>query len=160
MKKGDRICLCEMKDDPHPVPDGTIGTVTLIDDIGSVHCTWENGSTLAVIPETDEYVKYPEESRWINDEFIRKFALDKPYRCELDEGKAYTHCGIYCKPDENFQDTIVRFLNNTLHRPYVIYGGEIWTLTGYQNKWAVFRLMETGTGNFMNVQAVPVESKY
>lgn len=46
-----------MRDDLHPVPSGTIGTVKSIDDAGQIHMNWENGSTLALVPNTDEFIK-------------------------------------------------------------------------------------------------------
>ena len=36
-------------------PVGTIGEVTLIDDMGSVHVNWKNGSMLALIPDVDSW---------------------------------------------------------------------------------------------------------
>lgn len=35
-------------DDIAPVPVGTKGTVICVDDIGSIHVKWDNGSRLAV----------------------------------------------------------------------------------------------------------------
>lgn len=55
--KGTTIKLIEMINDPAPVPSGTIGTVTDVDDAGSIHVEWENGRTLAVIPGTDKFTK-------------------------------------------------------------------------------------------------------
>lgn len=52
---GDRVLLIHMVDDPYPVPDGTRGTVTHVDDAGQVHVRWDNGSGLAVIPGIDEF---------------------------------------------------------------------------------------------------------
>ena len=40
-------------DDVQSPPVGTIGEVTLIDDMGSIHVNWQNGSTLALIPDVD-----------------------------------------------------------------------------------------------------------
>ena len=42
-------------DDVQSPPVGTIGEVTLIDDMGSVHVHWQNGSTLALIPDVDSW---------------------------------------------------------------------------------------------------------
>lgn len=42
-------------DDVQSPPVGTIGEVTLIDDMGSVHVNWQNGSTLALIPDVDSW---------------------------------------------------------------------------------------------------------
>lgn len=53
---GTRIRLISMADDPNPVPPGTIGEVMFVDDVGSVHVKWRNGSSLAVIPDVDSVV--------------------------------------------------------------------------------------------------------
>ncbi len=42
-------------DDPYPVPAGTVGEVVSVDDGGNVQVRWQNGSTLAVIPEADQF---------------------------------------------------------------------------------------------------------
>ena len=51
---GTRIRLIHMGDDePTPVPDGTTGIVSYVDDIGTIHMTWDNGSSLGLIPDVD-----------------------------------------------------------------------------------------------------------
>ena len=52
--KGKRIRLIKMDDIQAP-PPGTMGTIKFIDGIGQVHVAGDNGSTLAVQPENDEY---------------------------------------------------------------------------------------------------------
>jgi hypothetical protein len=52
--KGKRVRLIEMKD-PYPVPKDTMGTIDHIDDAGQIHVKWDNGSSLALIPNLDEY---------------------------------------------------------------------------------------------------------
>lgn len=48
---GTRVKLVEMNDIQAP-PIGTLGTVTYVDDIGTIHIKWDNGSTLgAAYPE-------------------------------------------------------------------------------------------------------------
>ena len=48
---GTRVKLVEMNDIQAP-PIGTLGTVMCVDDIGTVHIKWDNGSTLgAAYPE-------------------------------------------------------------------------------------------------------------
>lgn len=32
---GTRICVDRMENDPHPIPPGTMGTVTAVDDAGT-----------------------------------------------------------------------------------------------------------------------------
>ena len=52
---GTKIQLISMRDEKYPVLPGTIGEVTHIDDMGSIHMKWENGSSLALIPEVDSF---------------------------------------------------------------------------------------------------------
>ena len=52
---GTKIQLISMRDEKYPVLPGTVGEVTHIDDLGSVHVKWQNGSSLALIPEVDSF---------------------------------------------------------------------------------------------------------
>lgn len=52
--KGTRIRLQEMKD-PQAVPSGTIGTVEHVDDAGTIHMHWLNGSGLGLIEGEDMF---------------------------------------------------------------------------------------------------------
>ena len=52
--KGKRIKCISMNDD-YPVESGTLGTVDLVDDMGTIHVKWDNGRTLGICPEEDEY---------------------------------------------------------------------------------------------------------
>lgn len=52
--KGTRIELIHM-DDSQAVPGGTRGTVWYVDDMGTIHMKWDNGRTLGLIPEEDEF---------------------------------------------------------------------------------------------------------
>lgn len=54
VKVGDYV-ECIYMNDPQAVPAGTRGTVYHIDDIGTIHVRWENGSGLGLIPGEDEY---------------------------------------------------------------------------------------------------------
>lgn len=58
--KGTRIELIRMGDDPNPIPDNTKGTVDYVDDIGTVHCTFDNGRRLGLIPGDDRFKKIEE----------------------------------------------------------------------------------------------------
>jgi len=51
---GSKIRLISM-DDPYAVPAGTLGTVEGVDDIGDILVSWENGSSLSVIPGVDRF---------------------------------------------------------------------------------------------------------
>ena len=45
--RGCRVELVQM-DDPQAPPIGTLGTVIGIDDLGTIHVNWDNGSGLGV----------------------------------------------------------------------------------------------------------------
>ena len=51
---GVRVELIHMGDDPQKVPEGTLGTISHVDDIGTIHINWDCGSTLGVIPNIDK----------------------------------------------------------------------------------------------------------
>lgn len=53
---GTRI-LMEHMDDKFAVPDGTWGTVDHVDDAGQIHMRWDNGRTLAIVPQVDSFRK-------------------------------------------------------------------------------------------------------
>lgn len=60
---GTRVCLDHMGgDDPRPVPAGTKGTVISVDDIGTVHCEFDNGRCLGICPEVDAFHKISEQA--------------------------------------------------------------------------------------------------
>lgn len=44
---GTRVELVSM-DDPQSPPAGTLGTVAFVDDIGTIHVNWDNGSGLGI----------------------------------------------------------------------------------------------------------------
>ena len=52
--KGCRVELVKMDDPYREMPPGLQGVVTDIDDTGSIHVDWQNGSSLAVIFGEDE----------------------------------------------------------------------------------------------------------
>ncbi len=55
---GTRICLDSMgDDDPDPVPSGTEGSVSFVDDVGTVFVNFDNGRSLGVCPEVDSFHK-------------------------------------------------------------------------------------------------------
>ena len=51
---GTRIRLLHM-DDPDPVEAGTTGTIVGVDGVGTILVDWDNGRTLGIIPETDQF---------------------------------------------------------------------------------------------------------
>ena len=53
-KLGTRVRLTKM-DDAYAPPIGTCGTVSFVDDTGSIFVNWDNGSTLAVVHGEDKF---------------------------------------------------------------------------------------------------------
>lgn len=50
---GTRVRLTRMEDLQAP-PVGCLGTVRLVDDIGTIHVSWDNGSSLGVVYGVDQ----------------------------------------------------------------------------------------------------------
>ena len=44
-----------LMEDHQPVPPGTQGSVRVVDDVGTIHMRWDNGSTLGLIPGEDQF---------------------------------------------------------------------------------------------------------
>ena len=57
---GTRIMLLHMGVDPMPVEDNMRGTVSVVDDIGTLHCAFDNGRMLGLIPGEDSFRKLTE----------------------------------------------------------------------------------------------------
>ncbi len=60
---GSRIVLMQMGDDPRPIPPDTKGTVVSVDDMGTVHCVFDNGRRLSLIPGEDVFRRIEPGSR-------------------------------------------------------------------------------------------------
>ena len=58
---GTRIELDFMGEDPRPIAPGTKGTVKVVDDIGTVHCIFDNGRCLGLVPGEDTFHRIDEE---------------------------------------------------------------------------------------------------
>ena len=55
--KGTRVVL-DFCDDPYrEMPSGMEGTVTVVDDAGQLHASWDNGSRLALVYGHDRWHK-------------------------------------------------------------------------------------------------------
>lgn len=58
---GARIMLLSMDDPYAPIPSGTKGTVVHVDDAAQIHMKWDNGRTLALVPDEDNFRKLTDE---------------------------------------------------------------------------------------------------
>lgn len=54
--EGTRVLLRGM-DDPQAPAAGTMGTVICVDDIGTIHVRWDNGSSLGLVYGVDSFRK-------------------------------------------------------------------------------------------------------
>ena len=52
---GTRVVLNSMGDDPRPIQSGMRGTVEVVDDIGTVHCRFDDGRRLGLIDGEDDF---------------------------------------------------------------------------------------------------------
>lgn len=59
--EGTRILLLHMGDDPCPIEDNMRGTVKYVDDMCAIHCVFDNGRQLGLIPSEDSFRKLTEE---------------------------------------------------------------------------------------------------
>ena len=55
--KGSRVLLLQMGDDPRLVEDNMRGTVNYVDDMCTLHCAFDNGRQLGLIPDEDSLRK-------------------------------------------------------------------------------------------------------
>ena len=78
--QGCRVELVKMDDPYREMPPGLKGTVEDVDDSGSIHVHWENGSSLAVVYKEDECRKVVDDREVTVEELLR--------RC-LPSGKAF-----------------------------------------------------------------------
>jgi len=58
---GTRVELIEMHDEYREMPKGLQGTVKWVDDIGTIHMSWDNGSSLGVAYGVDKVKIIPSE---------------------------------------------------------------------------------------------------
>lgn len=53
--KGTKIKLLKMYAPFTSIPSQELGVIDFVDDIGQIHINWNNGSTLALVPNVDEF---------------------------------------------------------------------------------------------------------
>lgn len=58
---GTRLMLLHMGDDPRPIEPHTKGTVRVVDDMGTIHCDFDNGRRLGIVPSEDSFRKLTDE---------------------------------------------------------------------------------------------------
>ena len=74
---GTRVVVDGMEEDPRPIRPGTKGTVLLVDDIGTIHCAFDNGRQLGLVPGVDRfYIESPEERKSMKKVMLNKVLFD------------------------------------------------------------------------------------
>jgi hypothetical protein len=58
IKLSGRRVRCDEMNDPQPVESGTLGTISHVDDMGTIHVNWDNGRTLGLVPEEDKFTLF------------------------------------------------------------------------------------------------------
>ena len=97
---GTRILLISMGNDPRPVEAGMRGTVKVVDDIGTLHCEFDNGRQLGVVPGEDSFRRLTEQE--LNAEKIQKEAdaLLESFQQETARlSNVYDPISLYVSPD-------------------------------------------------------------
>ena len=99
---GDRIKLMFMPDDPHPLDSGSEGVVTSIDkNVGVINVKWDNGSSLSLIIDVDQYeILNESDSTAINNSMPKptltgknispaRSSMNNTFKKELTKGKVH-----------------------------------------------------------------------
>ncbi len=55
IRPGDRIRLVLITDELTKLRPGSLGTVSCVDDLGTVHVRWDDGNTLGLVPGEDRW---------------------------------------------------------------------------------------------------------
>ena len=82
--EGTRICVDSM-DDYCPIESGTCGTVEFVDDAGTLHCKFDNGRTLGVIPDVDDFHVVKKEQQQINEQTVESTESEQTTETENNE---------------------------------------------------------------------------
>ena len=82
--EGTRICVDSM-DDYCPIESGTCGTVEFVDDAGTLHCKFDNGRTLGVISDVDDFHVVKQEQQQINEKTVEPAESEQTTETENNE---------------------------------------------------------------------------
>ena len=80
---GTRIMLLQMGDDPRPIEPNTRGTVAVVDDMGTLHCHFDNGRQLGIVSGEDSF------RRLTDQELAEEKDSQKRQLTEMSEDELY-----------------------------------------------------------------------
>lgn len=132
--KGTRIELIEMDDPYAPVLEGTKGTVEFVDDMGQIAMRWDNGRTLALIPNVDKFNIIQEVKMNAKTLLHKARELMKPEEISCGcEGTSDLYLKVTPVSTEligqyDFKENVTRFLDNIDHVPWyeIPFGNTDW----------------------------------
>ena len=82
--EGTRICVDSM-DDYCPIESGTCGTIEFVDDAGTLQCKFDNGRTLGVISDVDDFHVVKQEQQQINEKTVEPAESEQVNETENNE---------------------------------------------------------------------------
>lgn len=88
--KGKRVELIFMDDKYTNLKPGDKGTISSIDDLGDIHVEWDNGSTLALVPEVDKWKILNDDEDDMLQEVKKKTKKDRKFDKVMGEWKKGT----------------------------------------------------------------------
>ena len=98
--EGTRVLLLSMGNDHRPVEDNTRGTVMAVDDIGTVHCKFDNGRQLGLVPGEDSFRKLTDQELAEETRIKEEDALLKSFQEETARLSNVTDmASLYVSPD-------------------------------------------------------------
>lgn len=100
---GTILKVISMDDPYHPIPSGTLGEVTMVDDAGTIHMRWQNGSSLGIIEGVDSFevvdgvktICYNETKLWASRKEAVDFFLVGMH--ESDGSEKHRYLNVYLK---------------------------------------------------------------
>mgnify|MGYP002857433269 CR=1 FL=1 len=101
---GTRIQLEQMNDDPMPVEPGMCGTVKFVDDIGTIHCQFDNGRFLGVIWGVDMFHIIAPEEKSSFEEKLYKMSAEELEDYEISRFDSVNDLYNYVFKDKGMTD--------------------------------------------------------
>lgn len=84
---GKRVRLIKMDDPYTDLTENSLGTIRGVDDMGHVLVNWDNGSTLSLIPNEDEWEIIEESKRFKYIKMFEDFESDLEMGIEVEEAE-------------------------------------------------------------------------
>ncbi len=142
---GTRIYLISMEDPYQPVPPGTRGTVLFVDDIGTIHPKWDNGSSLGVVPGEDLFRKLTQAE--LEEEKMMKYeTYTKSVEYDIIPNIDFKKLSEAYDNSVKYDDSYIKEIMKELHERFVeIYGTDTVTEDdGYLAVPAIVESEQTG----------------